>query len=287
MGLTAIEFEFPNKPATIGFYSDLHLDSPNHDRKMLLADLEYGASLGARMWLGGDIFTVIMPLDRRSSGQHRRARMDALLDQILDEGVEVLGPYVDHIDLVCLGNHEVTALKYYYTDLVNKLRLQLQQKRSKSLPPIRHGGYTGFVILRFRDRNDHMETDTVYYHHGKGGSAPVTRGMIDVNRVIAGNRADVYWLQHKHVSTSDVPRVRAVDQKGNIEWRPLIAFHTAGYEGEGQVESWEKEGGYVHDWAEENFLIPQGQGCAFLQYTPKMVHNGYVRLVRVFSRRVM
>jgi hypothetical protein len=282
--MTVVQLEFPCEPLTIGCYSDLHIDSPSHDRKAMLADLDRGAEMNARMFIAGDLFTAIMPSDKRSSGAHRRGQTDALIDQLVDQAAEVLMPYRDNIDVIGLGNHEVTALLYDYTDLVNRLRCRLQEKRAKSLPHIRHGGYTGFILLRFASGKTRSVREIWYWHHGSGGASPVTRGMIDLNRVIAGNRADVYWLGHKHTNVSDTPRVREINKVSGLVMRTVLPFFTAGYDGAESEDRYE-ETGYVADWPRERFYQPQSQGCAFVLYRPKVENDGRITLARDILRR--
>jgi hypothetical protein len=283
--VTTMLIERPAAPVTLGFFSDLHLDSPDHDREALVSDLDYAVSLKARIFIIGDLFTLILPADKRSSGKHRRSRVDALVDVIVEEGFEVLRPYADYIDMMGEGNHEVSALQHYYTDAVNRLRAKLQDVRSKRLPSIKHGGYTGFILMRFKGENHRSGREVIWYHHGKGGSAPVTRGMIDLSRVIGGNRADVYWIGHKHTNAGDIPRVRELDQAGNVVLKNVITMVTAGYEGACHSEEYERSG-YVSDWGEETFYAPQSQGAAFIQYLPRRERSSSVlTLKRIVSRR--
>jgi hypothetical protein len=262
------------------------LDGPDHDRAALVADLEYAAKLGSRILIAGDIFTLILPKDKRSSGRHReRDGLDAIVDKEVNEAAEVLMPYADLVDMLGVGNHDVVALREYYTDAVNRVRFKLQEGRSKKLQPIRHGGYTGFIIMNFAGRSRHRTRDIWYWHHGRGGGAEVTKGMIDMNRVIAGNRASVYWIGHKHTNAGDIPRIREVDHFGKILTKSVVMLFTAGYGGQASVEEYE-ETGYRHDWSEESFYQPASQGCALLRYEPRTIHAGNIVLDRFVDRPV-
>jgi len=58
--------------------SDLHLDASDHDRDLLIADLERARALNARVSINGDIFDAILPSDRK---RHHPAVMAAAPDR--------------------------------------------------------------------------------------------------------------------------------------------------------------------------------------------------------------
>jgi hypothetical protein len=86
--------------------------------------------------------------------------------------------------------------------------------------------------------------------------------MIDFNRLIYANEADVYHIGHKHNSLIDsgVTRVR-VDQQGRPVLQRKIAIQTAGY----------KKPYQEHDYASldysDRFYSYQAQGCVILRQT--------------------
>lgn len=285
--MVASTFDYPFAPLTIAFLSDLHFDSPHHDRKALIADLDRAKKRNARIFLGGDLGCFIFARDKRFTAAHAKDRkIDAVVDESVREGIEILGPYADNIDFMALGNHETTVLKYLGSDITNRIRIELERLKKKR-ESIIYGGYSGYIRIRFKGgegTNEHRAggSDIIYYHHGAGGSAPVTRGMIDLYRVRAANVADVYWLGHKHTDASDIPRVRYLDNMGNIRAKKVLAFFTAGYEGLETGQSYDQSG-YELNWPEETFYAPQSQGCVFLTYEPKMVKAG-IELSRVLEK---
>lgn len=216
-----------------GFFSDLHLESKTHERTQLDRDIEEVLGYNARIYIGGDIAELIMPGDvKRYTRGRDQIDSDAQLNEITRVCYEWMRPYADHIDWIGFGNHEESALKHNNYDITLGVITLLNRDRSDKLPPIHHGGYRSFIRWRYRWGTKHStRTVTALHFHGKGSSAPVTKGMIDISRVMRDFDADIYWLGHKHTSITDKPQQVYLDQRGNICAREKRAFFTAGYQG--------------------------------------------------------
>lgn len=287
--MVSILLEYPWEPLNVACFSDLHLDAPDHEAELLDRDLEEAAELGARFFVGGDIWSLILPGDRkRYSGQHGKGEYDALVDIAVEMAYERLKPYADFIDLIGVGNHESSVARFHYTDPINRLIDALEAKRDPKLGGIQHAGYSGFIRLRFVHTNQsgktkghrsRVYTDTWFYHHGTGGNAIVTRGAIDFQRLRAEVRADTYWLGHRHTNPSDIPRVKTVDQEGNILSIPVLEFYTAGYQGRIDNTRNYRKKGYVVDWAEEKFYGTPAAGNAIVSYIPSKNNKHLARRV--------
>lgn len=218
--------------AILCLMSDLHLDAEAHDRELLIRDLKTAQKIGARISINGDVFDGILPSDRKryhravSSANENR---DDLINRMVFQAVDILKPYADQIDMISPGNHERSLLKYHHTDVTAMIVWALNQSRSPDLPPIHQGSYRGFqqYVLAFTKQSNSVFT--IYRHHGRGGSAPVTGGALDLDRIRKDFEADLYWIGHKHQSIQRKFTRISMGSKGRLKVREQRAVMSAGY----------------------------------------------------------
>ena len=180
------------------FCSDIHFGSPNSDVKLFKEELKQAKERKARILIIGDLFDAIYPLgDPRynpsSLIEELQGRDDAPLKAVMLMS-EILKPYQEHIDLISMGNHEAILLKHTGNHLIKMLLMLLNQDRQHK---ILYGGYTGYIGYRFK-RYKATKILSILYHHGSGGGAPVTKGLIDVNRKQTNWDYDIFIFGHKH-----------------------------------------------------------------------------------------
>lgn len=251
-----------------GLFSDLHIDADDVDRRKMIRDLNEVVEKDGRIFINGDSFDAIFPTDKKrytrgsDPGEH-----DAKMNVMVREVADVLRPYANYIDLIGVGNHETSPIKYNNFDPVMALCYDLNRDRDKSLAPIKHGGYRGFIRLVFDNGNkEAVSTYDIFYDHGKGGSASVTKGMIDINRFVYGYNADLYWFGHKHTSIMDDGiRKVGLNRAGKIVVTEHRAVFTAGYKKPFVVhENSYNDTGYMLNYGEERMIQPQADGYALL-----------------------
>lgn len=250
--------------------SDLHVDHAGFDHPRMKADFDEAVAADARIYIAGDVFDAILPADKKrftASGQ--RERRDDVVNAMVDRAVEVLAPYADHIDMIAIGNHETSLIKHNGVDPVSLLLRDLNRVRKPETVErwgrIRHGGYQGFLRLRFeRDGGANVKTYTIFYNHGQGGSAEVTKGGIDLARR-SYISADLVWMGHKHTKIAELmdPEV-GLDQANRLYVREKRGIITGCYIKPYSQYDIEADG-YRLSFGAERMRVPQAQGGAMLR----------------------
>lgn len=227
-----INFECPceiNKPLKLADFSDLHADSPNCDRKRLIKDLDTCKAENRKLIFVGDLFDAIIHSDRkRFVPSTNEDNSDNQLNKKLDILFDILKPYADNIMLITRGNHEESIIKYNGIDLLEILVKQLNMVKTNG--QIVLGDYQNFVRLSFRKNNKIRTKYDIFLHHGAGGNAPITKGMLDFNRIIHGVDADLVLIGHKHnaISLGSDP-LMTVNSNNEVVMKNRQAYMTPSY----------------------------------------------------------
>jgi|TARA_R110000824_G_scaffold190282_3_gene371762 hypothetical protein len=175
--------------------SDAHHDSPCFtlcENALERAHLEAAKKAGACVIDNGDAFDLMGgKWDKRSSKAELRphlAMADNYLDAVINDYADFLEPYAHSIGCWSQGNHESSILRHHETDVTTRLCEQLRYRTGAKMY---EGGYTGWVFFtlrrkvknkgkKYRERN--ARTIKMYRTHGYGGSAPVTKGVLNSGR---------------------------------------------------------------------------------------------------------
>ena len=124
--------------------SDLHIDNPKCDRKLLTKVLNQALEKNALILIFGDLFCLM-----QGKGDPRRNKADIrpehnkpnYIDAVVKDTASILKPYAKNILLIADGNHETSIIKHIEVDPIDYLLNYLH----KYNPSIQHGGYQGFV----------------------------------------------------------------------------------------------------------------------------------------------
>ena len=278
-------YQTTREPIPVALFSDLHLEARDCDITRLKQDLKTEHDRGARMLFNGDMFDCILPSDRKrySSGRDI-SHNDAKLNEAENIGFELLRPYVDDIDYMGTGNHEISVLKYHHYDIIQGLVSRLNAIRDPKLPKISRGGYQGYIRYRFHQEGSKGHGSkfsyTIFHHHGAGGSSPVTKGMVDFNRVVNAHVANLYWLGHKHTGVQDPYIMRdRLAQSGNIIVERCHAVFTPGYKHPRMLDDYSD--GYVVDYG-DTFYNMQAQG--YVQLNLKLDNTSNMVIAETVSK---
>lgn len=242
--------------------SDIHFDEPGFDRELFARDFDRAKRDGSRIIINGDVFGCILPSDlkRYTRGNDASGQTDGIINKALRDAESLFAPYVDLIDVIGLGNHEVSVLKYHHIDVTAMLVASLNRIRSPALPPIRHGGYTGYIRYQFEGPSrSHPQRFDIFYNHGQGGNAEVTDGIIDAKRR-QYTRADLIWLGHKHKRWAiETDPEEGMGEGGRIYVRKRWAVMTGCYS-KVTGETNASEDGYRINYGEERMRTKQRTG---------------------------
>lgn len=212
----------------LALFSDVHFDSPDCDRETLKKHLDYCLKDGRYILINGDFFDMIILGDRKRVTPHHITNTDNQLNVKLNEAYEFLKPYQNNILFFGRGNHEESIIKYNGLDVLEMLTTMLNMGSEHK---ILYGNYTNFLRFTFKEKNRNEYNYDIYAHHGCGGSAPATKGMLDFGALAKGINADLIWLGHKHNSLVDYSApVMHIDRNGDIILKNRQCIETPSYQ---------------------------------------------------------
>lgn len=249
-----------------GFYtlvvSDIHFDSPHCDRELFKEHLDEALVKKANVFIIGDLFDVMgCKHDPRSLPNQVRpeylVKGRSYLDLVVHDLYQFLKPYRKIIKLISYGNHETAILKHNETDPLDRLVYLLNQEGHHTFK----GGYSGFITYQFKQSKRKASIDTtIAYHHGSGGNAKRSKGILDADLDMAMYPdADIILKGHNHNSyLYEGSRVR-LDR--NYQPYQCNQYHVR--LGSYKNEYGTGEGG----WAIEKGFGPQPRGGWWLKHT--------------------
>lgn len=212
-------------------FSDLHIGSKEFDGESLKRDLEKCKDNDAKVIINGDTMDLILMQDLKRASASRIKPEEGQINQFIEEACEALIPYVAQLCIIAQGNHETAMIKHHGVDVLAWLieRLNREKKNGR----IQEGHYQNFVRINFLDPKRGYKLGakyTIYMSHGGGNSsAPVTKGMIDFNRIAVANEADLYLMGHKHNHLVTTMPSATVSEDDVIEVKNRIAVQTPSY----------------------------------------------------------
>lgn len=216
------------KTVKLALFSDIHFDSPDCDRETLQKHLNFCLKDQRYILFGGDLFDAILLKDMKRAVPHLLENTDAQLNKKLDEMYWFLKPYQHLILFMGRGNHEESILKYNGLDVLQMLATMLNMGQEHK---ILVGNYANFIRFSARDSSGKMCFYDIFQHHGAGGSAPQTKGMLDFQQIAKGVNADLIWTGHKHNSLIDYSNpIMSVNTQGDVVLKNRQCIQTPSYQ---------------------------------------------------------
>lgn len=218
------------KVIKLALFSDIHFDSPDCDRETLKKHLDFCKKDGRYILINGDLFDAIILSDRKRAAAHLITNTDNQLNVKLNEIYEFLKPYQENILFIGRGNHEESIMKYNGLDILEMLATMLNMGQEHK---ILYGNYANFLRFAFKEqgKNKRQVNYDIFAHHGAGGAAPTTKGMLDFGALTKGVNADLIWLGHKHQSLIDYSApVMHIDRSGDVVMKNRQCIMTPSYQ---------------------------------------------------------
>lgn len=225
------EYE-PGKIFNTFFCGDIHLDSPGHDRRLFLEEMEYAIAKDADIIVLGDVFDLIQHGDHKrfTPSSNKYGNTDTAGNSAIEEAIELLTPFAKNIKVMLCGNHEAAGIKYHNLDYTQILIYELNKLDGVN---IEYLGYQGYIRLHYKSKKFPDKKSAMYdikSHHGVGGSAEITKGTITLNRFMAAYDADLHVMGHTHTKVILPDERRAYLTKyGNIETKSVKGFIIGAY----------------------------------------------------------
>jgi hypothetical protein len=196
--------------------SDAHHDSKHCDQALEKKHLDEALARNAGIIDLGDLFDAMggkgdKRFDEDELPEDLKATRKTYFDSLVNYATGFYEPYAKNWILLGQGNHEVSVLDYYQTCLSTRLAERLRTAGS----PVKVGTYSGFIRLMFTFCSTQRQSFTLFYHHGFGGSSPVTKGVIHGNRqLVFLDHVDLILSGHLHTTYNTTYRRTGLTPEG-------------------------------------------------------------------------
>lgn len=196
-----VRFELPKTQSSQWFLlsSDRHHDNAHTNQSLEKKHLEQAKERGAGVIDVGDMHCAMQgKWDKRADRSACRPeyQQGEYLDELVRHASDFYAPYAEQFVLIGRGNHETSIIKRHETDLTGRT---VERMSHMSGVKVHAGGYGGWIrlIAKVADRK-HRQLNLKYFH-GSGGGGPVTRGVIQTNRMaVYLPDADLVVSGHTH-----------------------------------------------------------------------------------------
>ena len=263
------------EPKKVLLISDIHWDNPHCNRELLKKHLDQALEIQADILINGDLMCLMQgAYDPRKSKNDIRPEHNKTnyLDAVVNDAIDWFSPYAHLIKVVGYGNHETNILKRAETDVIDRFVFGLNSKNNTS---VEVGGYGGWIVYQFqRGVNAGMAAYKIKYMHGFGGGGPVTRGVIQFNRMstfVEG--ADMVWMGHVHEDHELTYTIESLNNHNKVKLKDILMVRTPTYKEEYQ--------GGKGGWHVERGSAPKALGGRWLEIHPERIRKGDKETIKV------
>lgn len=173
-----------NDPLRVLFISDVHTDAPNCDRKLLFSHMELIRKSGGIICVIGDMWDLMQTRnDPRRSVDGKRpedATDENYLDLVVENTLKFYDRFKDNIVFISRGNHEDVITRYSGTNITTRFIKEINRLNIHGQTA--YGAYSGILRIKFLVGPRRVPVVyPIYYHHGSGGNARRTKGVLNVD----------------------------------------------------------------------------------------------------------
>lgn len=251
-----------SESVSVCLMSDVHFGSSTCDVGAWQADLRKAKAQGSLIYILGDIFDAVVPTDSkrfRSGANDTEYRVDSMLDAVIDDCADILHSVRRQVVLCLRGNHEDNIIQRCHTDMVRRLCERISDEEHT----VHYGGIGCSHVLRIVDGGGKYCLCRMALHHGAGGSAPVSKGVMQFSRVkLDGYDIVAHGHTHNLTVTPDVRQ--SIAAGGTVTHRKRYDISTGGYLNQGLGES----------YATRKNLPQTPVGCAWVTVCCKRDEDG-------------
>lgn len=272
--MKAIQFDMPAKAGSVlklAAISDGHCDSPFFDEAAFLGVMKAIKAENRYVIINGDLFDAILRTDKKRAENHLMEKTDDQINQKVKRMVALLKPFQENILFIARGNHESSCIKFNGVDLID---LTCEMLNAGSEHKIICGNYSNWIRLNwYNTQNKSAAHYDIFLHHGTGGQAPVSRGMIDFDRLASSVDADLILTGHKHNAIVDYSHpLQKLTASGEFVLKNRIFVQTPSFQVPRKLDQ--------NDNFNEKFYTNQAMaGYASIDLTLKSSKNNHYRVV--------
>lgn len=245
---------------TVMLASDIHYDSILCDISLFEKHLKLAEEKQAPVIIAGDFFDAMQGHDdpRRSMEELRdKYKVATYFDALVMDASAFLQKYKIPYYILALGNHETSVINKIGTNLCDRLAADLRYNGIKAEAM----GYWGYIKFLFQYKKGGANASkTLYFHHGTSTNAPVTKGVINVNRqAVYIHDADIVLNGHNHHAYTMPIQVERLNLKTLEPYTETIWYlRTPGY----KMSAGDSK--QVYGYGPEKHREPTPRGCMFI-----------------------
>lgn len=240
------KYDKDNATCDLFICSDVHFDSKKCARELFTKHLKEAERRGAFVIINGDFYDLMQGRYDPRGGKYNirpEYKHANYIDCVINDGADFLSSFNLRY-FIGQGNHETNILKRLETNPIERLveRMNVCKPNSAWM-----GGYSGWLRFAFEHTAGGARMPyTIHYHHGYGGNAPRSKGLlkVDINQMQYPD-ADMLVRGHDHNKWHVPTTVKRLTHGFDEVERIVDHLQLGSYKGtDDRFAGWEVEKGF-------------------------------------------